>query len=129
MYGGEGLLFKKLPQFFLNLRMAASCLFFCDFVNPPLAFEIQGKFCLAILSLHTSYAKQKGAQESLHLLLFNDIEHFPVMETCKTLRRESEVFSPFCLRSRVAKSPTWQGSAPCPLPLVPLCLAVTALRQ
>lgn len=63
--------------------MAASCLFFRDFVNPPLTFEIQVKCSLAILSLHTSYAKQQGAQESLHLFLFNDIQCFPSTETSK----------------------------------------------
>lgn len=128
VYGGEALLFKMLPQIFWNLTMAASCLFFHDFVNPPLAFEIQIQCSLAILSLHTSYAKQQGAQESVHLFLFNDIQRFPNKETSKH-SKEFEVLSYFFLRSRVAKSPTWQGSVPCPFCLVLLPLAVTELSD
>lgn len=83
VYGGEDLVFKKLPQIFQNLTMVASCLFFHDFVSPPLEFEIQAKLFLATLSPHTSCAKQQGAQETLHLLLFNDIESFPGTENSK----------------------------------------------
>lgn len=94
--------------------MAASCLFFHDLMKPPLASEIQVKFSVAILSLHTSCAKQQGAQGSLHLFLFNDILRFPSTETSKHSERSLKTLALFFLRSRVAKSPTWQGSAPSP---------------
>lgn len=106
------MLFKKLPEIFWNLTMAASCLFFHDLMKPPLASEIQVKFSVAILSLPTSCAKQQGAQGSLHLFLFNDIQRFPSTETSKHSERSLKTLALFFLRSRVAKSPTWQGSAP-----------------
>lgn len=61
------------------------------------------KSSLVVLSLHTSCANQQGAQKSLHLFLFSNIQDFPSMETSKQSERSLKSLAPFFW------GPEWQN--------------------